>query len=78
MWVEDEEGNPVTEVFFHIDNEPAIYITQKGGGDDLVYVECDELYEWDRFDSINSQEIMQNKKELENRLQEFVGEPRHD
>jgi len=71
MWVRGDDGRKKTEVFFHIDNDPAIYITT-GSLDDLVYVECESLRKWERFEGINESEVMENKQELRDRLQVLV------
>lgn len=71
MWVRGNDGRRKTEVFFHIDNDPAIYVTT-GSLDDLVYVECEGLREWERFEGINEAEVMENKEELRERLQTLV------
>ena len=71
MWIRDNNGRKKTEAFFHIDNDPAIYITT-GDIDDLVFVDCEELREWDRFEGINESEVMGSKEELEERLRRLV------
>jgi hypothetical protein len=59
------------EVFFHIDNDPAIYYSVSGV-DDLVYVDCDVLYKWDRFEGVNSSEIISSSDELRERIKKTI------
>lgn len=69
MWTKNENGARKKEVFFHIDNDPAVHITD-GSIEDLVYIDCKGLEEWDGFEGVSESDVIQQKEELRDRIQQ--------